>query len=101
VRRLVLSEELAPRVGKHQWPRRVPFPKGEKMNLRQTMFKLQTALNRSGRRVKINQIQTWSEAKNKMTTKYVVSEDGDVIIASYQTAVVVKALADIYNGGGM
>ncbi len=36
-----------------------------------------------------------------MVTKYVVSEDGDVIIASYQTAVVVKALADIYNGGGM
>ena len=71
------------------------------MNLRQTMFKLQTALNRSGRRVKINQIQSWSEAKNKMVTKYVVSEDGDVIIASYQTAVIVKALADIYNGGGM
>ena len=65
------------------------------------MFKLQTALNRSGRRVKINQIQSWSEAKNKMVTKYVVSEDGDVIFASYQTADIVKTLADIYNGGGM
>lgn len=36
-----------------------------------------------------------------MVTKYVVSEDGDVIIASYQTADIVKTLADIYNGGGM
>lgn len=69
------------------------------MNIRKTMFKLQTALNMRGRRVRINQIQSWSELRQRMVTKYVIIENGETVLATYQPAEAVKALADMLGGG--
>jgi hypothetical protein len=69
------------------------------MNVRKTMYKLQTALNLSGRRVKINQIQIWSELRQRMVTKYVIIENGKTVLETFQTADAVKALVDMLGGG--
>ena len=68
------------------------------MNIRRTMYKLQTALNMRGRRVKINQFQSWSDLQKRMVTKFVIIEDGDTILETYHTAEAVKALADLLGG---
>ena len=44
------------------------------MNLRQTMYKLQTALCQKGIYIKINQKQHFSEKAGRMVTKYVLQE---------------------------
>jgi hypothetical protein len=69
------------------------------MNIRQTMYKLQTALNLSGRRIKINQFQSWSELQKRMVTKYVITENGATIIESYHAAEAVQTLAELLQGG--
>lgn len=69
------------------------------MNIRQTMYKIQTALNLSGRRIKINQFQSWSEQQKRMVTKYVITENGATIIESYHAAEVVQKLAELLQGG--
>lgn len=69
------------------------------MNIRQTMYKIQTALNLSGRRIKINQFQSWSEQQKRMVTKYVITENGATIIESYHAAEVVQTLAELLQGG--
>ncbi len=68
------------------------------MNLRRTMYKLQTALNMRGRRVKINQFQSWSELQKRMVTKFVIIEDGETVLETYQTAEAVKTLAGLLGG---
>ena len=78
------------------------------MNIHAAAKKLQTALCLQGRRVKINQFQSWSEKKRRMVTKFVISErktvDGvtkDVaIMDTYQQSEVVKALVALLNSGG-
>lgn len=77
-------------------------------SLRQTAYKLQTALCRQGRYVKINQHQAYSERQERMVTKYVLQETRTLptgkrkavtILETYQLADVVKKLAAIYSGG--
>ena len=74
------------------------------MNLRRLMFKLQTALIRKGKPVKINQSQSYFQDTGRMVTKYMLkipNEDGgkDVtILETYKTAEVVQMLADMLNG---
>ena len=68
------------------------------MNLRKTMYKLQTALNMSGRRVKINQYQSWSDLQKRMVTKFVIIEDGETVLETYQTVEAVKTLANMLGG---
>ena len=51
------------------------------------------------RRVKINQIQTWSENLGRMVTKYMIMENGIVLLETYKTEEAVKALADMLGGG--
>ena len=64
------------------------------------MFRLQTAINlQQDRRIKINQIQTWSEKMGRMVTKYLIMENGIVLLESYKTEEVVKALAEMLGGG--
>jgi hypothetical protein len=63
------------------------------------MYKLQTALNLSGRRIKINQFQSWSELQKRMVTKYVITENGATIIESYHAAEAVQTLAELLQGG--
>lgn len=69
------------------------------MNLRRTMYKLQTALCQKGIYVKINQQQHYAEKSERMVTKYIVKIDKVTILETYQQAEVVKKLADIYGGG--
>ena len=63
------------------------------------MFRLQTALNAKGRRVKINQMQTWSEVQKWMVTKYMIMENNAVLLETYKTEEAVKALAEMLGGG--
>lgn len=63
------------------------------------MFRLQTALNAKGRRVKINQMQTWSEVQKRMVTKYMIMENNAVLLETYKTEEAVKALAEMLGGG--
>lgn len=69
------------------------------MNLRRTIYKLQTALCQKGVYVKINQTQHYSEKSERMVTKYIVKIGKDTILETYQQAEVVKALAEMYGGG--
>ena len=70
--------------------------------------KLQTALVARGRKVKINQMQGWSDKQQRMVTKFVVCEKRCVadktkdvtITESYQLADVVKALAALLKDPG-
>ena len=59
---------------------------------------MQTAINLTGRRVKINQIQTWSDKLERMVTKYMIIEDGAVILETYKTEEAVKCLVDMLGG---
>ena len=45
------------------------------MNVRRMMNKLVLAINLRGRRVKINQVQKYSERCGRMVTKYMVMEE--------------------------
>lgn len=70
--------------------------------------KLQTALCMQGRYIRINQYQHYSEKKERMVTKFVLSEkriiDGKerpvTVLESYQMAEVVKTLAGMLDTGG-
>lgn len=76
------------------------------MSLRHKMYQLQMALCQKGKQIKINQFQSYSERAGRMVTRYVLAEkrniDGKikdfVIMESYQTAEVVKKLAEMYKG---
>lgn len=62
--------------------KRVPFSlqrkRGGKMNIRTTVYKLQKALLMQGRKIKINQIQAYSQKVGKMITKYIVIESREL-----------------------
>ena len=77
------------------------------MNVRRMMNKLVLAINLRGRRVKINQVQKYSERCGRMVTKYMVYEyrpdekpKNVTLLETYQIADVVKLLAGIYSDGG-
>lgn len=76
-------------------------------SLRQLAHKLQTALCKRGRYIKLNQYQAYSEKQGRMVTKYVLQETRTTqtgkrkaftILETYQLADVVKKLAAIYGG---
>lgn len=67
------------------------------MNLRRTMYKLQTALLQKGVAVKIDQKQHYSERTQRMVTKYIVKIGKDIVLETYQAADVVKKLAEMYG----
>ena len=75
------------------------------MNIRRTMYKLQSALVQNGIRIKIDQRQIWSEKHQRMNTKYVLSTlvmvDGKLktktLLETYQPAEAVKVLAELYG----
>ena len=75
------------------------------MNIRRTMYKLQSALVQKGIRIKIDQRQVWSEKHRRMNTKYVLSTlamvDGKLktktLLETYQPAEAVKVLAELYG----
>ena len=76
-------------------------------SLRALAYKLQTALMHKGIKIKINQMQTYSEKKDRMVTKYVVYEyrpdekpKNVTLLETYQIADVVKLLAGRYSDGG-
>ena len=77
------------------------------MNLKRTAYRLQTALIRRGRLIKINQYQTYAEKTGRMVTKTVCCEkrmtDGKMknvtVCESYHMADVVKALSALLDGG--
>lgn len=74
------------------------------MNLRRTMFKLQTALIHQGKPVKINQAQSYFQDSGKMVTKYMLRIPGEgdgkdvTILETYKAAEVVQMLAGMLNG---
>ena len=73
------------------------------MNARRLMYKLQTALCASGKRVKIDQRQHWSEKSRRMVTVYEARrENGELVRKSYNAIDIVQALADLIgkDGGG-
>lgn len=78
------------------------------MNMRNTMYKLQTALCLRGDKVKINQFQCYSEQSGRMITKYVLvipKQHGDKIkneklLESYRLSEVVQKLAELLRGDG-
>ena len=91
--------------------KRVPFSlqrkRGEKMNIRTTVYKLQKALLMQGRKIKINQIQAYSPKAGKMITKYIVIEskelkDGrtknETLLETYSMVDIAKLLALLYRG---
>lgn len=76
-------------------------------NLRALAYKLQKALLANGVKIKINQMQAYSERMGRMVTKYMVYEyrpdekpKNVTLLETYQIADVVKLLADIYSNGG-
>lgn len=76
-------------------------------NLRALAYKLQKALLANGVKIKINQMQAYSERMDRMVTKYVVyrySPDEKpknvTLLETYQIADVVKLLAGLYSDGG-
>lgn len=78
------------------------------MNIRKTMYKLQTALCKKGRFIKINQMQAYSPKAKRMVTKYVLTEKQITplgrektvkLLETHQAADVVKFLAEEYGGG--
>lgn len=74
-------------------------------SLRALAKKLQTALLMQGRRIAINQFQSYSEKQGTMNTKYVCSDkdsDGKYrpLFESWQLAEVVKFLAGELSSGG-
>lgn len=77
-------------------------------NLRGLANKLQTALASKGRKIKINQFQSWSDRQQRMVTKFVLCEKRMVnekmkdvaILETYQMADVVKGLAALLHDPG-
>ena len=76
-------------------------------NLRALAYKLQNALLANGVKIKINQMQAYSERMDRMVTKYVVYEyrpdekpKNVTLLETYQIADVVKLLAGLYSDGG-
>ncbi len=76
-------------------------------SLRALAYKLQTALMCKGIKIKINQMQAYSEKRDRMVTKYVVYEyrpdekpKNVTLLETYQIADVVKLLASRYSDGG-
>ena len=76
-------------------------------SLRALAYKLQTALMHKGIKIKINQMQAYSEKRDRMVTKYVVYEcrpdekpKNVTLLETYQIADVVKLLASRYSDGG-
>lgn len=76
-------------------------------SLRALAYKLQTALMCKGIKIKINQMQAYSEKRDRMVTKYVVYEyrpdekpKNFTLLETYQIADVVKLLASRYSDGG-
>ena len=76
------------------------------VNLRRVAHRLQQALCAKGIRVKINQVQSYSEKAERMVNKYVIIQtekqmDGrnknTTLLESYQLAEVVKLLAGLYK----
>lgn len=77
------------------------------MNARRMMNKLVLAINLRGRRVKINQVQKYSERCGRMMTKYVLMEERlqpktgkrryVSVLESGQAVEVVQALAKMLN----
>lgn len=76
------------------------------MNLRKLSNKLQTALCQKGRKIRINQFQSYSEKAGRMVTKFVLNEKKTMrngtektitILETYQLADVVKELARVYG----
>lgn len=91
--------------------KRVPFSlqrkRGGNMNIRTTVYKLQKALLMQGRKIKINQIQAYSQKVGKMITKYIVIEsreleDGrtknETLLETYSMVDIAKQLALLYRG---
>lgn len=75
-------------------------------NLRALAYKLQNALLANGVKIKINQMQAYSERMDRMVTKYVVYEyrpdekpKNVTLLETYQIADVVKLLAGLYSDG--
>ena len=77
------------------------------MNIRTTVYKLQKALLMQGRKIKINQIQAYSQKVGKMITKYIVIEsreleDGrtkhECFLKTYSMVDIAKLLALLYRG---
>lgn len=64
------------------------------MNLRKLMYKLQTALTRRGRYIRIEQRQFYAEEAGRMLTKYVIVEGKKTLLETFRPADVVKLLAD-------
>lgn len=76
-------------------------------SLRALAYKLQTVLMHKGIKIKINQMQAYSEKRDRMVTKYVVYEyrpdekpKNVTLLETYQIADVVKLLASRYSDGG-
>lgn len=76
-------------------------------SLRALAYKLQTALMYKGIKIKINQMQAYSEKRDRMVTKYVVYEyrpdekpKNVTLLETHQIADVVKLLASRYSDGG-
>lgn len=77
------------------------------MNARRLMYRLQTALNLRGYRIRINQYQCWSDKSERMVTKYVAATEkinprtgrphSVSICESYHAVEIVKALAELLN----
>lgn len=67
------------------------------VNLRRTMYKLQTALCKNGVFVKINQKQNYFEEAGRMVTKYIVKIGKETVLETYKQAEVVKTLAEMYG----
>lgn len=77
------------------------------MNIRTTVYKLQKVLLVQGRKIKINQIQAYSQKVGKMITKYIVIEsreleDGrtknETLLETYSMVDIAKQLALLYRG---
>lgn len=79
------------------------------MNLRYTMRRLQTAMIQRGRRIKINQFQSYPDGADHAVTKYVLQErkpdkkgveKDQTLFESYKQSDVVKWLANELTAGG-
>ena len=73
-------------------------------NLRMLANKLQMALVQRGRRIAIQQFQTYSEKSGRMVTRYVCAEKRPngkrrVLFESWQLAEVLQYLAEELNAG--
>ena len=69
------------------------------MNARQMMYKLQAALCRNDRAIRINQRQFYSEDMGKMISQYILIEGNDTLLESYSPIEVVRFLAKELGDG--